>query len=145
MLTVMACGRACKDPTIKPITHANGVSNLCELRLACYIDKDTTEFINVRAWAKSAELIYESVRKGDVITITGTLSLPYNEEKKTSYAPYITVDKFRFGNAPKTVSDEVLNNPDVPIPYDAVPVGSPEAVYSDEPVPPEILDQTPFF
>lgn len=66
----MAIGRLTADPEMRYTTTGKAVAGM---RLACDISKDQTEFIQVVAWEKLAEVISNNLQKGRLVYVEGRL------------------------------------------------------------------------
>lgn len=70
--------------------------------LAIRINKDITEFIQIRAWAKTAELLANYCRKGDKITVEGSIRTDkYTDNGIDKYFTYVNVNAVYFGFNPQ--------------------------------------------
>lgn len=98
--SVNLTGRFTKAPELRKTTTGKSV---CQFTLAVNEGKDICHFPRVIAWNKAAESIYQYMKKGSRIGITGRLQThSWNKnDGTTEYSTDIVVDKFVFldGNA----------------------------------------------
>lgn len=79
MNTVNLMGNIGKDIELK--TTPSGKS-VCSFSLAVRRTKDVTDWINVVAWEKTAEMIANNFSKGSKIAITGSIQTRNYEDKQ---------------------------------------------------------------
>ena len=114
MNNVNLIGNLCKD--IDTITTASGVTAL-KNTLAVRRDKEVTDFINIVAFGKTAELIAQYHSKGDQIGINGRIqSGKYtNKQGVTVYTTDVIVNSISFvkgksDSKPQESKTEVFND-----------------------------------
>lgn len=71
MNTVALMGRLTKDVEVKKTSSGTAYAGFC---IAVDDGKDTTYFIDCKAWQKTAENIAKFFKKGDKIAITGSIT-----------------------------------------------------------------------
>lgn len=74
-------------------------------------DERDTDFIQIVAWRKTAEIIAQMGVKGALVGVTGSIQTRNykNNEGRTIYITEVVVDKFQMLE-PKSVTDERRNN-----------------------------------
>lgn len=79
-----AIGRLVADPEMKNVNTQRGDMVIAEFRLAVNIRKDETVFYNCTAFARSAEIIRDYVKKGQQVFVSGTFRIEQYESNKYS-------------------------------------------------------------
>ena len=100
MNAVNLIGNLCKDWNIH-----NGNTTSAKNTLAVRKDykRDESDFINIVAFGKSAELLEQYTGKGSKIAIQGRINTgSYEKEGRTIYTTDVVVDKFEFLDSKKT-------------------------------------------
>jgi len=96
-------GRLARDPELR-YTSQNQTP-VCEISLAYnegYGDNETSHFVDVVIWKKTAEVIAEHVKKGDEIAITGRLIQDRWEQDGQKRSKHkISANSFSFGQKSK--------------------------------------------
>ena len=106
MLEARAIGRLVADPQIRVIKKNETKYNVCEFRLACQQRKDEVDFIKVTAWRGMGDFIFNNVKKGQKVYVSGKLKIPpYDKEKGRAYEPYLSVINFEFCDSKKKDSN----------------------------------------
>lgn len=108
MNKVILIGRLVKDPDLKFTANKGiAVSNFT-LAVTRPFKKDETDFINCRAFGKSAELIAQYMTKGRQLAVTGRIqNSSYDKEGEKKYVTNIIVDAFEFiGNSNVTSNND---------------------------------------
>lgn len=92
-IQITATGRATADPEVKFLPSGQSVTNFKiavnhrkKSQSGEWVD-DSTSFLNVEMWGKRGEAVAEQVRKGHMLTVTGSLKIRQYEhqgEKRTS-------------------------------------------------------------
>lgn len=77
-----AIGRLVADPQMKNVNTQRGDMVIAEFRLAVNIRKDETVFYNCTAFARSAEIIRDYVKKGQQVFVSGTFRIEQYESNK---------------------------------------------------------------
>ena len=98
-------GNLVRDPELKALPSGIKVANFSIATNRSYKDKDgnkkeTTEYHNVVAFAKQAELISQYLKKGSGIFVDGRLQTRSWDDKATNSKKYRTeviVENFQFG------------------------------------------------
>lgn len=69
--------------------------------------KDKSQFIKVKAWETTADLLTKYIAKGDKVTLQGMFKTDtYEKDGKKNYFNYILIQGFEFGFKPKSASDQ---------------------------------------
>lgn len=104
MNKVFLNGNLCKEPELHYTTTGKAI---CQVSIAVRATEDRSDFILLKAWTKTAELLCQYCNKGDKITVEGRLtSEKYQKDGKVAYISYVTIDKLAFGFKPKGASNE---------------------------------------
>jgi len=139
---VFLYGNLTRDPELKALPSGSNVANFGLATNRTYKDKsgakqEATEFHNIVAFGRTAEVIAQYMKKGRPMFVEGriqTRSWEGKEDGKKQYRTEIVVDNFQFGadakgggtSAPRTRQEEQ------PAPKD-----SEEIKYPDEEINPE--------
>ena len=68
--------------------------------------KDKSQFIKIKAWESTADLLKKYIAKGDKLTLQGLFKTDvYEKDGKKNYFNYVLVQQFEFGYKPKKSSD----------------------------------------
>ena len=102
---VFLFGNLTRDPELKALPSGIKVANLAIATNRTYKDKngnkqDTTEYHNIVAFGRQAELIAQYLKKGRGIFVEGRLQTRSWDDKATSAKKYrteIIVENFQFG------------------------------------------------
>lgn len=102
---VILYGNLTRDPELKALPSGSQVANFGIATNRTYKDKngqkqETTEFHNVVAFGRTAEVIAQYVKKGRPLFIEGRLQTRTWDDKesgKKNYRTEIIVDNFQFG------------------------------------------------
>lgn len=71
--------------------------------------KDKSQFIKIKAWESTADLLTKYIAKGDKVTLQGLFKTDvYEKDGKKNYFNYVLVQQFEFGYKPKNSSDQDL-------------------------------------
>lgn len=75
--------------------------------------KEKTDFHNIVAWDKQAELISQHVVKGQELYVEGKIETRTweSDDGKKNYRTEVKLDQFQFGNKPGEVKSETKVNP----------------------------------
>ena len=69
--------------------------------------KDKSQFIKIKAWENTADLLTKYIAKGDKLTLQGLFKTDvYEKDGKKNYFNYVLVQQFEFGYKPKNNSDQ---------------------------------------
>ena len=140
---VLLYGNLTRDPELKALPGGSQVVNFGVATNRVYKDKngqkqEATEFHNVVAFARSAELIAQYLKKGQPIYVEGRLQTRSwdGADGKKNYRTEIVVDSFQFG--PKGSGVGSAGSPSVAHdePQSAV-AGGGDIQYPDEDINPE--------
>lgn len=71
--------------------------------------KDKSQFIKIKAWETTAELLTKYIAKGDKVTLQGLFKTDtYEKDGKKNYFNYVLIQSFEFGYKPRgTNNDDV--------------------------------------
>jgi single-strand DNA-binding protein len=116
---VIIVGRTTRQPELKALPNG---SQVCSFSVATgykYKDKEgkeveQTEFHNITAFGKVAEVIAKWVVKGQEIYVEGRLKTDvYEKEGQKHYSTKIILEKFQFGSKPKDAvgGENQINKP----------------------------------
>lgn len=106
MNIVILSGNICKD-WIKRTTVSGKtvISNTIAVRDG----KEHSQFIPLKAWESTAELLLKYIEKGDKVTLQGRYKTEsYEKDGKKNYYTYVLIDGFEFGYKPKNADDHNL-------------------------------------
>ena len=104
---VQICGRLTKEPELRTTTSGTKVLSIGVATNRTYKDKEgkkveETEFHNVTAFGRTAEVIEQYFNKGDEIYIVGRLKTSsWEKDGVKFYKTEILADKFEFGQKAK--------------------------------------------
>jgi single-strand DNA-binding protein len=114
---VILLGRVGKDPEIRNLDNGNAVANFSLATSESYKDKKTgekkenTEWSNIVAWGKTAEIVQKYVRKGDQIYVEGKLQTrSWEKDGVTRYTTEIVVNNLTMLGGKKTNEEPVLES-----------------------------------
>lgn len=69
--------------------------------------KDKSQFIKIKAWETTADLLIKYIAKGDKVTLQGMFKTDtYEKDGKKNYFNYVLIQQFEFGYKPKNNSDQ---------------------------------------
>ena len=69
--------------------------------------KDKSQFIKIKAWENTADLLTKYISKGDKVTLQGMFKTDtYEKDGKKNYFNYVLVQQFEFGYKPRNNSDQ---------------------------------------
>ena len=138
-------GNLTRDPELKALPSGSQVANFGLATNRTYKDKsgvkqEATEFHNIVAFGRTAEVIAQYMKKGRPIFVEGriqTRSWDDKESGKKNYRTEIVVDNFQFGadggrSGASTGSGQAGTHDEQPAPKD-----SEEIKYPDEEINPE--------
>ena len=112
MNVVNLMGRFTRDPELRYTQTGKAVANFT-LAVKGY-KKDEVDFINCLAWDKTAELIGEYLRKGDLLAIEGNIKTStYEKDGKKNYKTEVNVGKIHFCGGKKNDAAEGNNKKNV--------------------------------
>lgn len=102
-------GNICKDITLRSTQSGKQVASFT---VAINESKDQTEFVNMVAWGKTAELISQYCKKGDRLAGSGRIQTRKWQDNngQDKYSTECVVDKFDFppksGNSESTYANK---------------------------------------
>lgn len=71
--------------------------------------KDKSQFIKIKAWETTADLLTKYIAKGDKVTLQGQFKTDvYEKDGKKNYFNYVLIQTFEFGYKPRGASDDNL-------------------------------------
>ena len=99
MNLVILSGNICGDWDIR--TTVSGkmvVTNTIAVRDG----KERSQFIKIKAWETTADLLTKYIGKGDKVTLQGMFKTDtYDKDGKKNYFNYVLIQTFEFGYKPK--------------------------------------------
>ena len=114
MNKIVLLGRLTKDPELKE-SESTKISYLkfdlaVERRFKTDELYGDVDFIPIIAWAKNAEVIAKYVKKGDMITLSGRLSVSLfkDEEGKQKHSMNVILEEFKFVPSRNTTKDNKI-------------------------------------
>ena len=144
---VFLYGNLTRDPELKALPGGSQVANFGLATNRTFKDKagqkqETTEFHNIVAFGRTAEVIAQYVKKGRPIFVEGritTRSWEGKEDGKKQYRTEIIVDNFQFGADAKGPSTGSTNSPQTgeeqPAPSDGEAIKYPDEEINPEDIP----------
>lgn len=104
-------GRLTKDPELKIIGEGEKARSLVKIMLAVDKGKDKTNFIPVTLWGHNAEYCAKNIRKGYLVSVTGTLesgsfTTKSGEKRHTLDVVADSYHGFNFISKPKQSGDD---------------------------------------
>lgn len=104
MNIVILSGNICGDWDIRTtISGKMVVTNTIAVRDG----KDKSQFIKIKAWETTADLLTKYISKGDKVTLQGLFKTDvYEKDGKKNYFNYVLIQQFEFGYKPKNNSDQ---------------------------------------
>lgn len=104
MNIVLLSGNICGDWDVRTtISGKMVVTNTIAVRDG----KDKSQFIKIKAWESTADLLTKYIAKGDKLTLQGLFKTDvYEKDGKKNYFNYVLVQQFEFGYKPKKSSDQ---------------------------------------
>lgn len=74
--------------------------------------KDKSQFIKVKAWESTAQLLTKYIKKGDKFTLQGLFKTDvYEKDNKKNYFNYILIQNFEFGYKPSVKQNNGIVEP----------------------------------
>lgn len=116
---VVLGGNLTFDPSIREVKGAEGSSKVIDFSIANNLKSSGSpagkaHFFRCEAWGKTAELIHEYFKKGDTITVVGSLQWNSWEDSKTNEkreAVKVRVESFYFPGALNRKAGEDKSTP----------------------------------
>ncbi|MDD2657100.1 MAG: single-stranded DNA-binding protein [Candidatus Pacebacteria bacterium] len=144
---VFLYGNLTRDPELKALPSGSNVVNFGLATNRTYKDKsgakqEATEFHNIVAFGRTAEVIAQYVKKGRPIFVEGritTRSWEGKEDGKKQYRTEIIVENFQFGadakgGAPSAGSDQSASH-EQPAPSEGEAIKYPDEEINPEDIP----------
>ena len=99
MNLVILSGNICNEWDIRStISGKMVVTNTIAVRDG----KEKSQFIKIKAWETTADLLTKYIGKGDKVTLQGAFKTDtYDKDGKKNYFNYILIQSFEFGYKPK--------------------------------------------
>lgn len=145
---VLLYGNLTRDPELKALPSGSQVANFGLATNRTYKDKngakqETTEFHNVVAFGRTAEVIAQYCKKGRPIFVEGRLqtrSWDDKESGKKNYRTEIVIDTFQFGadggkGSASSASELPKGSDEQPSPKDAGEIKYPDEEINPEDIP----------
>ena len=141
---VFLYGNLTRDPELKALPSGSQVANFGMATNRTYKDKtgakqEATEFHNIVAFGRTAEVIAQYCKKGRPIFVEGciqTRSWEGKEDGKKQYRTEIVVDNFQFGaDAKGGASAPRAGQEEQPAPNDAEAIKYPDEEINPEDIP----------
>ena len=141
---VFLYGNLTRDPELKALPSGSQVANFGLATNRTYKDKsgakqEATEFHNIVAFGRTAEVIAQYMKKGRPMFVEGriqTRSWEGKEDGKKQYRAEIVVDNFQFGaDGGKAGSLRASGNEEQPAPSDAETIKYPDEETNPEDIP----------
>ena len=77
--------------------------------------KDKTDFINCKAFGKTAEIMHQYLSKGSQVAISGYINTgSYEKDGRKIYTTDVMVDRFYFCGGKKAEKDEPITTDQIP-------------------------------
>ena len=108
MNKVILVGNLTKDPDVRATQSGKSVARVGIAVNQGYGDKQNTDFFNLIAWEKTADLMNKYLHKGSKILVEGRLKNNNYEDNKgvKHYAVDVIVETFEFMDSKKKTADE---------------------------------------
>lgn len=135
---VFLYGNLTRDPELKVIPSGQQVANFGLATNRVYKDKngqkqEVTEFHNIVAFGRSAELIGQYMKKGQPLFVEGRLQTrTWESDGRKNYRTEIIVDNFQFGAKGGSMGGSSSQHDE-----QSAPASSDEIQYPDEEINPE--------
>lgn len=145
---VLLYGNLTRDPELRALPSGQQVANFSLATNRTYTDKDgrkqeTTEYHNIVAFGRQAEVIGQYMKKGRPLFVEGRLQTrSWEAEGKKNYRTEIVIDSFQFGPSGAPGTGEGRPSSSAPARESAAPMdmgmgGADEIQYPDEEINPE--------
>lgn len=140
---VFLYGNLTRDPELRALPGGSQVASFGLATNRTYKDKngakqEATEFHNIVAFGRSAELIGQYCKKGKALFVEGriqTRSWESKEDGKKQYRTEIVIENFQFGDSARSGGMGASRSEEPAIA--AAPKGGEEIQYPDEDINPE--------
>ena len=108
MNKVILVGNLTKDPDVRATQSGKLIARVGIAVNQGYGDKQSTDFFNLIAWEKTADLMNKYLHKGSKILVEGRLKNNNYEDNKgvKHYAVDVIVETFEFMDSKKKTADE---------------------------------------
>ena len=108
MNKVILCGNLTKDPDVRYTQNGKAMSRMSIAINQGYGDNKTTEYFNLVAWEKTAQLCEKYLRKGSKVLVEGRLkNNNYKDNKGVQhYAVDVIVTSLEFMDSKKKTAEE---------------------------------------
>lgn len=99
MNIVILSGNICNDWDIRQTISGKIVTTNT---IAVRDGKDKSQFIKIKAWESTADLLTKYIGKGDKVTLQGMFKTDtYEKDGKKNYFNYVLIQGFEFGYKPR--------------------------------------------
>lgn len=108
MNKVILCGNLTKDPDVRYTQNGKAMARMSIAINQGYGDNKTTEYFNLVAWEKTAQLCEKYLHKGSKVLVEGRLKNNNYEDKKgvKHYAVDVIVTSLEFMDSKKKTAEE---------------------------------------
>ena len=108
MNKVILCGNLTKDPDVRYTQNGKAMARMSIAINQGYGDNKTTEYFNLVAWEKTAQLCEKYLHKGSKVLVEGRLKNNNYEDKKgvKHYAVDVIVETVEFMDSKKKTAEE---------------------------------------
>ena len=108
MNKVILCGNLTKDPDVRYTQNGKAMARMSIAINQGYGDNKTTEYFNLVAWEKTAQLCEKYLHKGSKVLVEGRLKNNNYEDKKgvKHYAVDVIVETVEFMDSKKKAAEE---------------------------------------
>ena len=108
MNKVILCGNLTKDPDVRYTQNGKAMARMSIAINQGYGDNKTTEYFNLVAWEKTAQLCEKYLRKGSKVLVEGRLkNNNYKDNKGVQhYAVDVIVTSLEFMDSKKKTAEE---------------------------------------
>lgn len=112
MNKVIILGRLTKDPELR-VTQNNVPVTSFTVAVNRRFDKDNADFISCIAWRKTAEFVAKYFKKGDMISLAGSLQTgKYEKDGQVHYTTDVNVEEVYFTGS-KTETTDIEKHNDI--------------------------------
>lgn len=104
MNLVILSGNICKEWDIRQTVSGKMVTTNT---IAVRDGKDKSQFIKIKAWENTADLLTKYIAKGDKVTLQGLFKTDvYEKDGKKNYFNYVLIQSFEFGYKPRGANND---------------------------------------
>lgn len=108
---ILLIGNVTKDPEIKTIPSGDKVTNFSLAVNEKYKGEEKTEFFNLVAWRKTAEVIGQYVRKGSKLYVEGRITTrKWEKDGQTHTRTEVLVNQVQFLNKVERKEEAASND-----------------------------------